>query len=289
MNKVDILGVKIDAITLPQALQQLESMAVDNQGHYAVTPNAEFIMQAQTDANFKEVINQADLALADGVGPIWASKYLAIPLTKISWLAKIQAFWQLLYSGALIFLSPKSIFSVIPERISGSDMVWEISKLANERNLSIFLVGAAPNVAQTTAQRLKILYPNLKIAGAITGPPQDPESEVISKIQELKPNFIFLAFPASEQVRWIDKYASQISGVMMGVGGAFDFIANAGAINAPAGDKSVAKRAPIFMQKRGLEWLYRYLTQPWRKKRIKTAVIDFTKAVFKHKLNSHSH
>jgi len=284
MKKVDVLGVKISALTMPQALEQVANLAKDGKGHYIVTPNAEFVMRAFKDDGFREIINQADLAFADGVGPIWAAKYLAIPLVKFAPLARAQAWIQLFITGAIIVLFPKSLTTVIPERISGADMVWEISKLSAERGFSVFLLGAAPGVAYEASRKLQFLYPKLKIADVMVGPPHESEKDVINRIKQVKPNFIFLAFPTEEQLRWMKKYAHELRGVMIGIGGAFDFIAEAAAINAPAGDTSKAKRAPEFMQNRGLEWLWRYFTQPWRKDRIKTATIDFMKTVLAYKL-----
>ena len=118
----------------------------------------------------------------------------------------------------------------------------------------------------------------------MAGPPHESEGQVINRIKQLKPNFIFLAFPAKAQLLWMQKYAQELSAVMMGIGGAFDFIAEATALNAPDNNTSKARRAPEFLQNRGLEWLWRYFTQPWRKTRIKTATIDFIKTVIAYKL-----
>jgi len=175
---------------------------------------------------------------------------------------------------------------VIPERVTGADMVWEISKLAAKRGWSIFLLGAAPGVAEEAAHCLRWLYPNLTIAGVTEGPPYESEAQVIQRIQTLKPKFIFLAFPAAEQLRWMSTYVNQMeSTIMMGIGGALDFIAGGVAINAPEGETKPAKRAPVWLQKRGLEWLWRYLTQPWRRARIKIATIDFMAKVVEFKLS----
>ncbi len=283
-KKVDVLGVEIDALTMPEALRMAEELALDKKGHYIVTPNPEFVMQSLNDGEFREIVNNADLAFADGVGILWAAKYLSLPLIKIKPLIKLQAWIQLFFSGISVVLFPKILTSVIPERITGVDMVWEISKLSSERGFSIFLLGAGPGVAYEASRKLQLLYPGLQIADVMAGPPHESEEQVIDRIKQVKPNFIFLAFPAKDQLYWMKKYAQELSAVMMGIGGAFDFIAEASAINAPSDDNSKAKRAPEFLQDRGLEWLWRYFTQPWRKARIKTATIDFIKTVLAYKL-----
>ena len=285
MKKIDVLGVQISALTMPQALREIEGLVKDRKGHYIVTPNPEFIMQALKDGNFREIVNNADLALADGVGVLWAAKYLSIPLSSFKPLARAQAWVQLFLTGINIVLFPKALTSVIPERITGVDMVWEISKLAADKGLSVFLLGAAPGVAYDASRKLQLLYPKLKIADVMAGSPHESEKEVISRIQQVKPHFIFLAFPATEQLRWMQKYSNEFKNtVMMGIGGAFDFIAEATALNAPTKESKKAKRAPKFLQDRGLEWFWRYLTQPWRKDRIRTATIEFMKTVLNYKL-----
>jgi exopolysaccharide biosynthesis WecB/TagA/CpsF family protein len=241
-------------------------------------------MQALKDGSFREVINGSDLALADGIGILWAAYYLSIPISTFAPLAKMQTIVQLFLTGLSIVLNPKMLTKVIPERITGADMLWEISKLASERSWSIFLLGAAPGVAYEASRKLQLLYPALQIADVMPGPPYESEEEVIARIHLVKPRFIFLAFPAKEQLRWMKTYAGSLGGVtMMGIGGAFDFIAEATPLNSPVKD-SKAKRAPKWLQDRGLEWMWRYLIQPWRRARIKTATIDFMKTVKAYKL-----
>ena len=165
-------------------------------------------------------------------------------------------------------------------------MVWEMSKLASERGWSIFLLGAAPGVAEEAGKCLQWLYPSLHIVGITPGPPYENEVQVMEHIKETKPKFIFLAFSALEQLRWMKTYTHELNGaIMMGIGGALDFIAGGVAINAPEGETKPARRAPAWLQKRGLEWLWRYLTQPWRRARIKTATIDFMEKVVEFKLS----
>jgi len=285
MTKVDVLGVNIDALTLPQALKRVEELVKDRHSHYIVTPNPEFIMQSLSDGQFREIINHADLALADGVGVLWAAKYLSVPLSRWQPLAQLQAYVQMVIIGAGVVLWPKLLNDIIPERITGVDMVWEMSKFASERGWRIFLLGAAPGVAYEASRKLQLLYPKLQVADVMAGPPYEAEAEVLERIRQVKPHVIFLAFPAPEQLRWMSQNIRLLDNVvMMGIGGAFDFIAEAGAINAPQGDTTVAKRAPDLMQKRGLEWLWRYFTQPWRKQRIKTATFDFILTVVRYKL-----
>ena len=283
---VDILGVKIDTLTAVEALNYIADLAATGSSHYIVTPNPEFIMQSLQDTEFREIVNAADLALPDGVGILWAAKYLSLPLYKWRPLAWVQAYWQWWCIGARIVIQPKALIDVIPERVAGADMVWEISKLAAERGWSIFLLGGAPGVAQEAGKCLQWLYPNLQIVGITAGPPYESEEQVVQHIKETQPKFIFLAFTAPKQLYWMKTYTQRLNGtVMIGIGGALDFIAGGVAINAPEGETKPARRAPVWLQKRGLEWLWRYFTQPWRRARIKTATIDFMEKVVEFKLS----
>jgi len=282
---VNILGINVDTFTTLEVLDYITDLANSGDSYYIVTPNPEFAMQSLKNENFREAINQAHLSLPDGVGILWASKYFSLPLTNWQPIKTLQAYWQLVSTGLNIIFNPKLLTSIIPERVTGADMVWELSKLAAKRNWKIFLLGAAPGVATTTAERLKLLYPNLEIAGAVSGPPYDDETTVIEKIKDTQPKFVFLAFPAPEQLRWMQTYTPQLKGtIMMGIGGALDFIASGVALNAPASNKKPARRAPDWLQERGLEWLWRYLTQPWRRERIYAATVGFIREVLKYKL-----
>ena len=282
---IDILGIKVDTFTAVQALDYIAQLALDGKNHYIVTPNPEFIMQSLEDSEFRNVVNAADLALPDGVGILWAAKYLSLPISKWRPLAKVQAYWQWWCIGTRVVIQPKALTDIIPERVTGADMVWEMSKLASKRGWSIFLLGGAPGVAHEAAKCLQWLYPNLLVAGATAGPPYESEEQVLQHIKEAQPKFIFLALTAPKQLQWIKTHSGQLTGaVTIGIGGALDFIAGGVAINAPEGETKPAKRAPEWLQKRGLEWLWRYLTQPWRRARIKTATIDFMEKVVEFKL-----
>lgn len=239
-----ILDVKVDKITFEYALKKIEDMIEigkkQSKTHQIVTVNPEFIMEAQKNTIFKEVLNSADLAVPDGAGILWAAKY---------------------YKEKL------------PERITGVDLVWEISKMAEDRGYSIFLLGGKEGIAQETGERLRVIHPRLKIAGVFGGS-ADPKmkDEIAEKIISTKPDILFVAYGFPKQDIWIARYKHELGvPVSMGVGGTFDFISG----NVP--------RAPSWMQKIGIEWLYRLIKQPWRFRRIYTATVKFPWAVVSEK------
>ena len=285
LSQIHILDVKVHAITLPQALQYIVAMIRSHKNHYIVTPNPEMVMYAQDHPWFRDVLNNSSLSLADGVGLLWAAKYLSLPLTSIPILRTIQEWWQWFWTSAAVVLAPR-LLNIIPERLTGADMVWEIAKLASERGYRIFLLGAGPGVALKAARVMQQLYPRLNVVEVMVGPPYESEEEVIRRIQQTNSQIIFLAFPADKQMKWIKDVLPRLHDVIaVGIGGALDFIVGSTALNAGEGN-SPAKRAPEWMRRRGLEWLWRYISQPWRKDRIKTATVEFMRTVRHSKLFS---
>lgn len=282
-KQIEILNVKIHALRLPEALSAISDMIRSRKNHYIVTPNPEMVMYAQKHEWFKDVINHASLSLADGVGLLWAAKYLSLPLSRLPVLRQIQEFLQWVVTGAAVIFAPKTL-NIIPEHLRGSDMVWEISKLASERNYRIFLLGAGPGVALKAARVMQTLYPQLNVVEVMVGPPYEDEVDVIQRIKQTNPQIIFLAYPADQQMKWMQDMLPQLNNVIaVGIGGALDFIVQGTAINASV-KNSPAIRAPKWVRQIELEWLWRFFTQPWRKERIKTATIDFMRKVRNHKL-----
>jgi len=237
--KVNILGVQIDNLKKSEVLKAVEKFLTDSQQHYIVTPNPEMVVAAQKDKEFLKILNKADLAIPDGVGLIFASRYLKQPL---------------------------------PERITGIDLMSDICHLAEQKNCSVYLLAAAEGLAKPkeTAAILSKYYPKLKVSGG-TIKINNCRSLVancrlIDNINNTKPNILFIAFGAGYQEKFIAENLKKMPSVKiaMGVGGAFDFIAGK------------VKRAPAWLQKIGLEWLWRLFMQPWRWKRILTATIKFS-------------
>jgi N-acetylglucosaminyldiphosphoundecaprenol N-acetyl-beta-D-mannosaminyltransferase len=122
---------------------------------------------------------------------------------------------------------------------------------------SVYFLGAAPGVAERAAQVLAVRYPGLRIAGAYAGSPADAEThEIMTRVRTAAPDILFVAFGAPRQDLWIACHLDELRvPVMMGVGGAFDHIAG------------VRRRAPHWIQRLNLEWLFRLVTQPWRWRR----------------------
>jgi len=184
-----------------ESLAIIEGLIESASPHQLVTVNTEFVMAAQKDAEFKAIINAAALALPDGVGLLWAARFLGHPLK---------------------------------ERVTGVDTVQRVAELAARKSYRLFLLGAAEGVADLCAQRLSSKYPNLQIVGTYSGSPAaKEEDEIIALVKQAKPDVLFVAYGAPQQDKWTARNLESLGvPLAMGVGGTFDFIAGV-AVRAP--------------------------------------------------------
>ncbi|MGQ9849876.1 MAG: WecB/TagA/CpsF family glycosyltransferase [Aggregatilineaceae bacterium] len=225
-RRLAIVGVPVDPATFESMLARIETwIGQRDRVHQICTVSPEFVMIAQDNPDFMRALQQADLCVADGVGLLLAARLLGQRL---------------------------------PERVTGSDGVPLIARRAAERGWKLFLLGAAPGVAERAAARLRADNPGLVIAGTYAGSP-DPaeEEEIIARVNVSGADILFVAYGAPQQDLWIARNRDRLAvAVAMGVGGTFDFIAG------------VVPRAPRWMRRTGLEWLYRLYRQPWRWRRM---------------------
>lgn len=243
MPRVNLLGVPIDAITTPQVFEKITQFVNSGQPHQLTTVNNEFIVEAQKNLNFKRVLKQADLSLADSTGVFWACRLLKTP---------------------------------IPEKIPGADLIEQILGLADSKHWSIYLLGGKTNVAKEAATKIQQRFPNLVIAGADMGldriakRSKDEITQLVSKIRVTKPDILLVAFGAPTQELFIADHKKELGvPLMIGVGGTLDFMAGK------------LPRAPLIMRQIGLEWLWRLVIQPSRFKRIWQALIVFPLLILK--------
>ena len=195
MKKINILGIKISSLTFREAIEVIDALIVKAKPAQIVTVNPEFIVGAQNDSHFKKILNQADLAIPDGIGLIWAGRILRTPFK---------------------------------ERITGVDLTWAICKLAEDRGYSVFFLGGKGGVAKETAQRIKKIHPRLLVAGHYEGKPADKKTWAM--IEQARPNILFVAFGAPKQDKFIDDLIhsfriSHLPSLSVGLGGTFDYIA----------------------------------------------------------------
>lgn len=216
----------IDVVDKKAAVDSIIRLAqVGEKGSFVVTPNADHLVQLETDQKLRNIYQAADLVVADGMPLIWFSRILK---------------------------------PALPERVTGSDLMPELCRRAEEAGLSIFFFGAQEGVAAQAAVNTQRQFPRLKIAGAYS-PPFGFEKDraqtlaAIDVINAAAPHILFVGLGAPKQEYWMYDYRKLIrTDVMLGIGAGIDFMAG-----------NVA-RAPLWMQRAGLEWVYRLSREPKR-------------------------
>ncbi len=195
MDKVNILGVGVDMVTIDEAARQIMEFMEEERFHSVFTPNSEIIMRAYRDAAFADILNGADLLTADGIGVVYASKILKKP---------------------------------IKERAAGFDIAKKVLADVSASEHKLFLFGGKPGVAEKARENLLNDYPGLKIAGTRNGYfGEDEEDAIINEINESGADMIFVCLGAPKQEQWIDKNKDKLKNirVAMGIGGSLDVFA----------------------------------------------------------------
>ena len=210
-------------------------------------------------------------------------RYIATPNPEfVAAAQKDEEFRQILTNSDLsitdgrgIQLAARFLGLSVPERIAGTDFMAELCKKFSELLIPIFLLGGKNGSAEKCAEKLKNNIPGLQIAGFFEGDADEAgDREIVNAINKTNAQVVFVAHGAPKQEKWIARNLHKLTNIKaaMGVGGAFDYI---------SGNVS---RAPIFMRKLGLEWLWRLFKQPRRFNRIFRAVVIFPLLVLKEKM-----
>lgn len=193
--KKNVLGVKIDDISVDQAVKAVEDWLHKLGKHYIVTPNPEIVVMAQKDLELKKIINNADLAIPDGAG--------------------------LKLSGDIVNTTP------------GIDLMESLIKLAADLGFAVGFLGGRGEVAKETAERLRKKYPKLTVRYALEGPVIPAKAGIYTnkdlwipdQVRDDKVDILFVAFGPPKQEKWIAKNLDKLNvKVAMGVGGAFDYL-----------------------------------------------------------------
>jgi len=267
---VHIAGVPVNNVSYQDVLARIDDFVTNQHKVYIVTVNPEMILNASEDDAFFELLDKAALTTPDGIGILWAAHYLSDPLFKGAFLRFFQFYGSLLS----ILFCPGRIRKPLKERVTGADLFRQIVDRSQKKKWKLFLLGASKGVAEKAIKNLSKLYPDAHFSGSFAGSPSEQDEEAICDlINEAKPDLLFVAYGSPEQEFWIYRNLFKLDSVKVaiGVGGTFDFYAGK------------VKRAPGWMQKMGLEWLWRLFREPKRFSRIWNATIRFTKLVRKEK------
>lgn len=252
-EKPAVLGIGFDNLTRTGAAARIADLATTGSRAYVVKPYSEFMPPAARDERVAAVLNGADLCLADGVGILWAAHYLSLPG------GPLRALVQLPLSLAAMVLRPSAIRKPLPEAMAGVDLTWRMLEAFSASQVSVYLLGGTADELEGTLRELHERLPGLRIAGAHAGHFKLRGSEndaVVASINAASPNALLVAMGFPRQEKWIAANLERLSvNVAVAEGGSFSFIAGA------------VSRAPNWMNRAGLEWLYRLARQPWRLKR----------------------
>jgi N-acetylglucosaminyldiphosphoundecaprenol N-acetyl-beta-D-mannosaminyltransferase len=227
-ERIELASVQVDRADRRTAVATLERFFADGGHHQIVTVNMDFIRIAQADHDFRRVLNAADLAVADGMPVVWLSRL----------------------RGA-----------ALPERVAGIDLINDCCHIAAQEGVGVFLLGAAPGVADAAARELLSRHPGLRVAGTYA-PPFGPHSaeedaRMVAAIRAAGRCVLFVAFGAPRQDLFIARHLQELDIVVaIGVGCTFDILAGA------------VRRAPRWIQRSGFEWAWRMAMEPrrlWRR------------------------
>lgn len=268
--RISVFDIPIDALPVKEIVERARILIEKRIPSQIVTVNAEFLVAAENDDSFRAILKSSALNTADGFGVLWAAKFLSLPLT---WrgLEPLQALFQIFTSGWLSLASFRYVRSVIPEKASGVELAWKLCELAQRQSYSVFFLGGFGKTSALVEKAVKAKLPALRAAGSHSGSPDEPQ--LLEKLRSAKPDILLVAFGPVRQEKWIAENLKKLEiPLVMGVGGTFDYI---------AGKKPLA---PRFLREIGLEWAFRLITQPYRLKRVFTAVPFFITYVFRCKL-----
>ena len=235
-----ILGVKIDNITLEEAGNITKNLIKNSKKkcELIVAPNVEFIMKAQRDKEFFDILDTAKLATPDSVGVEIAGKLQKKPFK---------------------------------ERIPGQAYFRKVLEVGEKEGWTFYFLGGKGDTVQKAVENVKRDYSNIKIVGSHEGFfKENEEQKVINEINSLQPNVLFVAMGAPTQEKWIYEHQKVLKvDVAAGQGGTFDY------------ESGNIKRAPKWIQRCGLEWLWRLILQPTRIRRMIVLPIYLLTILFK--------
>lgn len=224
-NRINFLNTKIDNITMAEAVSRIDNMVQHGMNQYVVTPNVDHIVRLEKDELFREIYEHADLVVTDGVPLIWISRLLGKPIV---------------------------------EKVSGSDLFPKVCEMAAQKGYRVFLLGAAEGVAAKAAANLQQKYSGLQIAGTYSPPfgfekDMNELQHICQIIRNADTHILAVGLGAPKQEKFFYQNREQLQvPVALHIGGTIDF--EAGNI----------RRAPGWISRIGMEWLYRLLKEPKR-------------------------
>ena len=223
-SQIALLGVRINNVSMPEAISMIDSL-IDRGGfHQIATANVDFLNKAAEERELMEILHRCELVLADGMPLVWASRLMGTPLK---------------------------------ERVTGADLVPLLMELSARKKRRIFLLGSTEERSQSALRRICREYPEAEICGRLSPPftslDEMQHEEILKQIEESAPDILLVAFGNPKQEKWLARHRDRLKvPVCIGVGGAIDFLSEE------------QPRAPRWMQGLGMEWIFRFLSEPKR-------------------------
>ncbi len=222
--RVDVLGVGVSAINIPQTLAVIDSWVASRDPHYVCVTGVHGVMESQRDEHLRQIHNAAGLVTPDGMPLVWLTRR---------------------YGYGHV------------ERVYGPDLMLALCLHSLYRRYSHFFYGGGEGVAEQLASRLSSQYVGLRVAGTYTPPfrslTPDEDDAVVDRINRAAPDIVWVGLSTPKQEQWMYEHVGRLEApVLIGVGAAFDFHAG------------VKRQAPKWMQRNGLEWLFRLASEPKR-------------------------
>jgi N-acetylglucosaminyldiphosphoundecaprenol N-acetyl-beta-D-mannosaminyltransferase len=243
--RINVLGVGVDAVNMQTAIERIMTAASSGNGGYVCVTGVHGVMEAQRDARLRAILNGSLITTPDGMPMVWLGR-----------LAGVRSM----------------------TRVYGPDLMLELCRESVGRGLTHFFYGGSKGVVEQLAEGFRARVPGIRIVGMYTPPfralSPEEESALDARLQELAPDYLWVGLSTPKQERFMAKYYGRFRAtVMLGVGAAFDM--HSGRL----------KQAPSWMQRSGLEWLFRLLQEPRRLfKRYAVNNPEFVVRVFAQKL-----
>lgn len=227
LQHCEILKTNINVTNMSDTIKYIGGHLDDLRGKYICVSNVHTTVMSYENEEYRKIQNGAAMALPDGA-----------PLSSYS---RRKGYKQ-------------------AQRVTGPDLMLELFAISKEKGYRHYFYGATEETLQSMKEVLERDYPGIEIAGMYAPPfraltPQE-DAQIVAKINESRPDFIWIGLGAPKQEEWMYQHMGQLQGVLIGVGAGFDYLAG------------YIKRAPRWMQRMSLEWLYRLLQDPkrlWRR------------------------
>lgn len=225
-RRVDVDGLLFDDVTTDEATAHIVELAKRrDRPRYVCTGNLDHLAIAAQDRDFRNAYQDADLVVADGAPVVWLSRLGGTPLK---------------------------------ERVAGSDLFWTLGRASAEHGVTLFFLGGVEGAAEAAKAALEKRWPNTKVIGTYCPPfatfgTKQEQDRIAEEVKKARPDILLVAFGAPKQEKWIHANKDRLGvPVSIGVGGSFEMASG------------MLKRAPLWMQRTGLEWAYRFAQQPRR-------------------------